>query len=688
MVAIMGLLVLPGAERANAAGSLYLPYAAGQGSLNESRGYHCCSGWDFSMAQGTPVRAAASGVIEVATNNNDCGGNFVNINHGSGLVTQYLHLQGFAPGIGGGVSVGAGNIIGYAGATGCATGAHLHFAVIKNGYVDPGNANNCSTGSASVLWTSCPAIPYPANPDSDGDGIPDSTDNCDNDPEDFNGYQDGDGCPDGGSPILGVLDRGGAVLAKQGGLTAEWVSLTGETKSLAIDRQTIVTLRTDGSVVAKAGISGEWTFLAGEGKAIAAGGNRIAMIRDDGWVQVKEGISDEWIGIIGEAKQVSLSGNRIAVLLEDGNVLAKDGIFGEWVGLTAGVQQVALDGDRILVLQNDSSLMAKDSMYGEWVFLAAGFKSIAAGGNIIGALNSNGVLQSKVGTYGEWYAEATQVCGMAIAGNWIVALQENDGVVAKDITVGNWLFEIGNIQQIALAMNAGAAASDQKDDDCDNVQDVADNCPSSGNTSQENSDAALGNGPSMAGDDITRPNSDLLGDACDPDIDNDGRLDADELAGTGCGGAITEVSTDISYSDGSPPSWDSDGDAVLDGAECALGTDPANSSDKPSAIACGGGGDDDGDGLPNSWETCKWGTSNSSADSDGDGLGDCLEVMDVNGNGVATNADAVAVKQAVFSVIIGDLAAMDINGNGVITNADAVFIQQAVFNVPPMDACF
>ena len=68
--------------------------------------------------------------------------------------------------------------------------------------------------------------------------------------------------------------------------------------------------------------------------------------------------------------------------------------------------------------------------------------------------------------------------------------------------------------------------------------------------------------------------------------------------------------------------------------------------------------------------------------------GDCLEVMDVNGNGVATNADAVAVKQAVFSVIIGDLAAMDINGNGVITNADAVFIQQAVFNVPPMDACF
>jgi hypothetical protein len=192
----------------------------------------------------------------------------------------------------------------------------------------------------------------------------------------------------------------------------------------------------------------------------------------------------------------------------------------------------------------------------------------------------------------------------------------------------------------------------------------------------------------MPGDDMTRPNSDALGDACDPDIDNDGRLDADELSGTGCGGAVTEVSTDNAYADGDPPSWDTDGDSVLDGAECALGADPTNTADKPSAAACGGSGDDDGDGLQNSWETCKWGTSNSSADSDGDGLSDCLEVMDVNGNGVVTNADAVAVKQAAFSVIIGDLAAMDINGNGALTNADAVFIQQAVFNVAPLDVCF
>jgi hypothetical protein len=202
------------------------------------------------------------------------------------------------------------------------------------------------------------------------------------------------------------------------------------------------------------------------------------------------------------------------------------------------------------------------------------------------------------------------------------------------------------------------------------------------------------NGPDIPGDDITIPNGDALADACDPDSDNDGRADVDELAGIGCGGAITEVSTDNAYSDGDPPSWDTDGDAVLDGAECALGTDPTDSNDKPSATACGGSGDADGDGLPNSWETCKWGTSNSSADSDGDGLGDCLEAMDVNGNVSVNATDATQVLQHFFGVIVsgspfvGDLASMDVNGNSQVNATDATLILQAFFNVAPLHTCF
>lgn len=89
----------------------------------------------------------------------------------------------------------------------------------------------------------------------------------------------------------------------------------------------------------------------------------------------------------------------------------------------------------------------------------------------------------------------------------------------------------------------------------------------------------------------------------------------------------------------------------------------------------------------NAWETCHWGTSNGSADSDGDGLRDCVEAFDVNGNSIVTNADAVFVQQVVFAVIGADWT-FDINGNGTITNGDAILIKQAVFNVSPMNVCF
>jgi hypothetical protein len=220
------------------------------------------------------------------------------------------------------------------------------------------------------------------------------------------------------------------------------------------------------------------------------------------------------------------------------------------------------------------------------------------------------------------------------------------------------------------------------DTDGDGLLDGVDNCPTGSNSDQANSDGRLGNGPFLSGDDNTRPNGpDGLGDACDPDMDNDGRLDTEELAGIGCGGAITEVSDDISYSDGDPPSWDSDGDSVLDGVECALGTDPSvnSSTHRTLCFATYGMADADGDGLPAAWELCKWGTSDLALDSDGDAPGDCREVMDTSGNGAHTNADAVLVKQVVFALFTGDLASMDINGNGLITNADATIIAQAVF---------
>jgi glucose/arabinose dehydrogenase len=240
---------------------------------------------------------------------------------------------------------------------------------------------------------------------------------------------------------------------------------------------------------------------------------------------------------------------------------------------------------------------------------------------------------------------------------------------------------------------AGASINVDNDVDSDLVGDTQDNCPVAANPAQTNSDSgpqppagnigAWSNGPGIPGDDATVANGDTTGDACDSDMDNDVRIDALETAGTGCGGAVTDVSADIAYGDGDGTSWDTDGDVVPDGVECTLGTNPAvvSADDRTVCAMSVPPGDSDGDALLDAWEVCKWGTSAGDTETDGDGLGDCREVMDVNGNSSLTNGDAVMVQQYFFALLVGDLAAMDINGNGSITNGDAVIVRQAFFGM-------
>ncbi len=94
-------------------------------------------GTDFAAPQGTPIIATASGVIEAAqfTQNN---GNYVKIRHDRKYETQYLHMSRFARGIRRGVRVQQGQIIGYVGSTGLATGPHVCYRFWKHGaQVDP-----------------------------------------------------------------------------------------------------------------------------------------------------------------------------------------------------------------------------------------------------------------------------------------------------------------------------------------------------------------------------------------------------------------------------------------------------------------------------------------------------------------------------------------------------------------------
>lgn len=84
------------------------------------------TGVDFAAPRGTRVIAAADGTI-VSAGGRGGYGNAVEIRHGGSITTLYAHLSGFARGIRAGSRVRQGEPIGYVGATGFATGPHLHY---------------------------------------------------------------------------------------------------------------------------------------------------------------------------------------------------------------------------------------------------------------------------------------------------------------------------------------------------------------------------------------------------------------------------------------------------------------------------------------------------------------------------------------------------------------------------------
>ena len=92
-------------------------------------------GVDLAAPVNTPIYAARSGTVTIATYSSSAG-YYVQIDHGDGYKSIYMHMSYFV--VSAGQKVSQGQIIGYCGSTGISTGSHLHFGISQNGvYQNP-----------------------------------------------------------------------------------------------------------------------------------------------------------------------------------------------------------------------------------------------------------------------------------------------------------------------------------------------------------------------------------------------------------------------------------------------------------------------------------------------------------------------------------------------------------------------
>jgi len=245
-----------------------------------------------------------------------------------------------------------------------------------------------------------------------------------------------------------------------------------------------------------------------------------------------------------------------------------------------------------------------------------------------------------------------------------------DSLVLGDVLLGDmWSRELGSCNPVwNMSMSCLDAVADlcEGDLDCDTVLDGADNCPTVYNPDQVNTDERRSNGSELPGDWASAPAADGLGDACDPDDDNDALPDVSEN-GLGCPSRIVS---------------DSDGDGYLDGYEVAQGKDPCNPASRP---ACTGTPDSDSDGFSDCLEhagyaTCAltgdtfpgYTTCSQPVDSDGDSCPDWVEITDVNGDRASNIIDVQWVSKRAFGIVPASDSdrVLDVNKDGVVNILD------------------
>ena len=98
--------------------------------------YRMHNGIDMAAAANTPIYAARGGLVVTASYQKDGAGNYVQLDHGDGFRSIYMHMTRYV--VKTGDYVAPGQVIGYVGSTGLSTGNHLHFGISLNGtYINP-----------------------------------------------------------------------------------------------------------------------------------------------------------------------------------------------------------------------------------------------------------------------------------------------------------------------------------------------------------------------------------------------------------------------------------------------------------------------------------------------------------------------------------------------------------------------
>ena len=171
---------------------------------------------------------------------------------------------------------------------------------------------------------------------------------------------------------IGVLNTGATAYAKDGGLSAAWVTQRAGVKQFALSGERVGVLTTDGTAYVREGALNATTWVTEHTsiQQIALAGDRIGVVTTGGIAYVKDGgLSAAWSTQRTGITELVLAGERVGVVGTDGNAYVREGaLTAAWVTEHSSVRHLALDGTRIGVLRADGVVWVKEGgLSAAWV---------------------------------------------------------------------------------------------------------------------------------------------------------------------------------------------------------------------------------------------------------------------------------------------------------------------------------